>query len=338
MLDRQDHLKKYKIRGTLGTVAVIIPSKNRINYCVAQIRYYKRFNYSGVLVIVDSSSKSEYIKLEKEAKELNYPNLRLFHDSTLSTHEAIEFGLRQVKNECVYYVFSGDDDFFVVNGIYKAAHFLDHNPDFIGVVGKAITAKHISLENRIGIGWVRTYWNPRDIMDENALTRVRRVSKRYINLEFAVKRISVSMHLQTQLSKVFGKTEFKHSTDLEICSTLAIALIGKIKYLRTKFLVRGDHNARPNLLLKPTNESPIGDRRKNFVLYLDSATHNLDESLSRHSENIVDYYFNTTGKKKAIKSHVLMKLLYLFVRLFRKFYGLFLKLTYKKYFESFIKL
>jgi len=336
MLHRLDHLNKCELRETLGTVAVIIPSKNRINYCVAQIRYYKRFNYGGVLVIVDSSSKSNYLKLEKEAKELNYPNLRLFHDSTLSTHEAIEFGLRQVKNECVYYVFSGDDDFFVVNGIYKAAHFLDRNPDFIGVVGKGITTKHISLDNRIRVGWVRTYWNPRDIADDNALNRVRQISRRYINLEFAVKRQSACIDHQTQLNKVFGKVDFRDSTDLEICSTLSISLTGKIKYLRTKFLVRGDHDARPNLLSKPaTALSSV--RKKNFVLYLDSVTKDIDKSLSRHSDYIVDYYFTTVGKKKAMKSGLIVKLLYLFVRVFRKFKGLFLKLRYRKYFNSFIE-
>jgi glycosyltransferase domain-containing protein len=320
----------------LGTVAVIIPSKNRINYCVAQIRYYKRFNYGGVLVIVDSSSKSNYIKLEKEAKELNYPNLRLFHDSTLSTHEAIEFGLRQVKNECVYYVFSGDDDFFVVNGIYKAAHFLDRNPDFMGVVGKAITTKHISLDNRIRVGWVRTYWNPKDIADDNALNRVRQISRRYINLEFAVKRQSAFIDHQTQLNKVFGKVEFKDSTDLEICTTLSIALTGKIKYLRTKFLVRGDHDARPNLLPKPaTTLSSV--RKKNFILYLDSVAEDIDKSLSKHSDYIVDYYFNTVNKKKAMETGLIVKLLYLFVRVFKKFNGLFLKLRYREYFKSFIE-
>jgi len=337
MLERLDHLKKCKIRGTLGTVAVIIPSKNRINYCVAQIRYYKRFNYGGVLVIVDSSSKTNYIKLEKEAKKLNYPNLKLFHDSMLSVHEAIEFGLKQVKSECEYYVFSGDDDFFVVNGIYKAAIFLDRNPDFIGVVGKAITTKHISLDNRIRVGWVRTYWNPMDIADDSALNRVKKVSRRYVNLEFAVKRISACIGNQTQLIKVFGKVEFKDSTDLEFCSTLSIALTGKIKYLRTKFLVRGDHDARPNLLSKPTTASLIGIRKKNFILYLDSVTSDFDKSLSRHLDYIVDYYLNTNGKKKAMKSHLIVKLLYLFVRVFRKFNGLFLKLRYKKYFKSFIE-
>ena len=320
----------------MGTVAVIIPSKNRLDYCLAQIRYYKKYNYDGLLVIVDSSSKFNFTKLEKEAEKLNFTNLKLFHNSLLSTHEAIEFGLKQVENDCKYYVFSGDDDFFVVNGIYKAARFLDLNPDFMGVVGKGIVIKHISLENGIGMGWVRTYWKPKDISNENRLNRVKQVSRNYINLEFAIKRISTFVDHQTQLNKVFGHVEFNKSTDLEICSTLAIALSGKIKYLRTSFLIRGDHSARPNLASKPTSEHPIGLRRDKFILYLNLVTSRFDKSLAKHSENIVDYYFTTTHNKKARRSYFVMKFYYLFVRAFRKFKGFFLKVYYKKYFKSFI--
>ena len=320
----------------MGTVAVIIPSKNRLDYCLAQIRYYKKYNYDGLLVIVDSSSKSNFTKLEKAAEKLNFTNLKLFHNSLLSTHEAIEFGLKQVENECKYYVFSGDDDFFVVNGIYKAARFLDLNPDFMGVVGKGIVIKHISLEKGIGMGWVRTYWKPKDISNENRLNRVKQVSRNYINLEFAIKRISTFIDHQTQLNKVFGHVEFNKSTDLEICSTLAIALSGKIKYLRTSFLIRGDHSSRPNLVSKPTSVHPIGLRRDNFILYLNLVTSRFDKSFAKHSENIVDYYFTTTHNKKARRSYFVMKFYYLFVKAFRKFNGIFLKVYYKQYFKSFI--
>ena len=320
----------------MGTVAVIIPSKNRLDYCLAQIRYYKKYNYDGLLVIVDSSSKFNFTKLKKEAEKLNFTNLKLFHNSLLSTHEAIEFGLKQVENDCKYYVFSGDDDFFVVNGIYKAARFLDLNPDFMGVVGKGIVIKHISLEKGIGMGWVRTYWKPKDISSENRLNRVKQVSRNYINLEFAIKRISTFIDHQTQLNKVFGHVEFNKSTDLEICSTLAIALSGKIKYLRTSFLIRGDHSSRPNLVSKPTSVHPIGLRRDNFILYLNQVTSRFDKSLAKHSENIVDYYFTTTHNKKARRSYFVMKFYYLFVKAFRKFNGIFLKIYYKQYFKSFI--
>jgi glycosyltransferase domain-containing protein len=322
----------------LGNVAIIIPSKNRINYCLAQIRYYKKYNFSGILVIVDSSSKSNFIKLQNESNRLNFANLKLFHNSKLSAHEAIEFGLRQVEKKCQYFVFSGDDDFFVVNGIYRAAHFLDRNPDFIGVVGKGITTKHIGLDNSIKIGWVRTYWKPRDISNEDRLIRVKQVSRSYINLEFAVKRIASFIDLQIQLNKVFGKVEFNKSTDLEICSTLACALSGKIKYLRTKFLIRGDHDARPNLVSKPSFASPVGTRRKNFILFLDQVTSKYDKSLLKQSESIIDFYFNNTYKKKVKRSHLIVRIYYLFVRAWRKFNGTILKAIYKRYFKSIIDL
>lgn len=320
----------------MRTVAVIIPSKNRLDYCLAQIKYYKKYNYDGLLVIVDSSSKLNFAKLKKEAEKLNFANLKLFHNSSLSVHEAIEFGLEQVKNDCKYYVFSGDDDFFVVNGLYKAARFLDLNPDFMGVVGKGIVTQHINSKDWIGIGWVRTYWKPKNISSENRLNRVRQVSRNYINLEFAVKRISNFINHQSQLNQVFGKVEFNKSTDLEICSTLAIALSGKIKYLRTCFLIRGDHIARPNILSKPDSAHPIGLRRNNFIMYLNLVISRFDDSLAKHSEDIINYYFTLVNKKKARRSYFVVKIYNLIVRTFRKLHGIFLKVYYKKYFKSFI--
>lgn len=322
----------------MGRVAIIIPSKNRIDYCISQIRYYKKNNFDGLLVIVDSSSKSNFSKLEKESKKLNFTNLKLLHNSLLSTHQAIEFGLKQVENECQYYVVSGDDDFFVPNGIYKAASFLDLNSNFLGIIGKAITTKHIKLQNGLSIGWVRTYWKPRSFSNEDRLTRVNQVSRHYINLEFAVKRISSFKDQQTQLSQVFGNVEFNESTDLEICTTLAIALTGKIKFVRTKYLIRGDHDARPNLARKPNCLQPIGVRRENFILYLNCVLGKWHELPTNLSENIIDDYFNLWQKKNEWKSTVFGKMYFLFVKVIGKLKGIILKVYYQKYLKSFIDL
>lgn len=323
--------------GILQSIAIIIPSKDRLHYCLAQIKYYKKFNFEGKLVIIDSSSESDFSVLEKESKKIDFTNLILLNNPSFSTHQAIEFGLKQVENSCKYFVFSGDDDFFVVDGIYKATHFLDLHPDFIGVVGKGIVAKHIDLKDGIGIGWVRTYWKPRNISDENRLVRASAISRRYINLEFAVKRVSVCVGNQILMNKVFGKVEFNKSTDLEICSTLAIALTGKIKYLKTRFLIRGDHDARPNLVSKPLDFDPAGERRNNLILYLSAVLNKFDKSLGIQAENIITYYFATVKEKKQRRARVPTKFYFFFVRALKKFHGIVLRHYYKKYFNAFFR-
>ena len=57
--------------GILQSVAIIIPSKNRLNYCLAQIEYYNKANFRGTLVIVDSSSKSSFLELQKNTQKIN---------------------------------------------------------------------------------------------------------------------------------------------------------------------------------------------------------------------------------------------------------------------------
>jgi glycosyltransferase domain-containing protein len=321
----------------LQSVAIIIPSKNRLNYCLAQIKYYNKANFRGTLVIVDSSSKSSFLELQKNTQKINLINVKLFHKPLLSTHQAISFGLKQIKDTCNYFVFSGDDDFFVVDGIDKAERFLDSHPDFIGVVGKGIIAKHIRLENEIRIGWVRTYWKPRNISDMNNLKRVRAISKDYLNLEFAVKRVSVCIDDLSLMNQVFGTVKFNNSTDLEICSTLSVALAGRVKYLRTRFLIRGDHSARPNSLIKPNAIYPTGKRKDNFVLYLSTVLNKYDESIKSYGENIINDYFVVTNKKKQKREEGFMRYYFFYVRVLRKFSGLYLRYYYKKYFELFTR-
>jgi len=322
----------------LQSVAIIIPSKNRLNYCLAQIKYYNKANFRGTLVIVDSSSKSSFLELQKNTQKMNLTNVKLYNKPLLSTHQAIAFGLKQVKDSCNYFVFSGDDDFFVVDGIDKAERFLDSHPDFIGVVGKGIIAKHIRLENEIRIGWVRTYWKPKNISDRNNLNRVRAISADYLNLEFAVKRISVCVDDLNLMNRVFGRVKFNDSTDLEICSTLSIALAGRIKYLRTRFLIRGDHDARPNLLKQPNEIYPTGKRKNNFVLYLSTILNQCDKSLESYGENIINDYFVGNSKKKQKSKEGFMRYYFFYVRVLRRFSGFFLKYYYKRYFELFTRL
>ncbi len=321
----------------MQSVAIIIPSKNRLNYCLAQIKYYNKANFRGTLVIVDSSSKSSFLELQKNTQKINQINVKLFHKPLLSTHQAISFGLKQIKDTCNYFVFSGDDDFFVVDGIDKAERFLDSHPDFIGVVGKGIIAKHIRLENEIRIGWVRTYWKPRNISDMNSLKRVRAISKDYLNLEFAVKRVSVCIDDLSLMNQVFGTVRFNNSTDLEICSTLSVALAGRVKYLRTRFLIRGDHSARPNSLIKSDAVYPTGKRKDNFVLYLSTVLNKYDESIKSYGDNIINNYFVVTNKKKQKREEGFMRYYFFYVRVFRKLSGLYLRYYYKRYFELFTR-
>ena len=269
---------------------------------------------------------------------MNLINVKLYNKPLLSIHQAIAFGLKQIKETCNYFVFSGDDDFFVVDGLDKAERFLDSHPDFIGVVGKGIIAKHIRLENGIRIGWVRTYWKPRDISDINSLNRVRAISKDYLNLEFAVKRVSVCIGDLNLMNRVFGTVKFKDSTDLELCSTLSIALAGRIKYLRTRFLIRGDHDARPNLIENPYWFYPTGKRKNNLVLYLSTVLNHYDKSLKSCGENIINDYFAANNKKKQKRKQGFMRYYFFYVRVLRKFSGIFLRSYYKRYFELFTRL
>lgn len=322
----------------MHSVAIIIPSKNRPNYCLAQIKYYNAVNFLGRLVIIDSSSNSSFLELQEKIQKNNLINFELYNEPSLSTHQAIVFGLNKVKDTCSYFVFSGDDDYFVVDGIDKATRFLDAHPDFIGAVGKGVVAKHEPVGNSIRIGWVRTYWKPRNITDLDHLNRIRAISKNYLNLEFAVKRVSACIDNLTLMNQIYGAVKFDESTDLEICSTLSVALAGKIKFLRTRFLIRGDHDARPNLLKKYDEIHLTGKRKNNFVKYLSAVLNKYDNSSKPCAEKIINDFFDIKDKKARKRGRPFVRYYFICIRLFRKIAGLFLKYYYKRYFELFIRL
>jgi glycosyltransferase domain-containing protein len=301
-------------------LAIIIPTKNRLDLCVAQIKYYR--NFKGQLIIVDSSSKKNSLKLKKIIYSLDCNNVKLFYKPNFSVHQAVEFGVNQAKKECNYFVFSGDDDFYVIKALYRAVSFLDSNLNYLGVVGHGISTELASNKKTKRKSWVRKYWSPQNIDLNDAVQRVDLVIKNYFNLEFSVRRLKPSLKILGSVNKIYGNTKFEYSTDLEICETLSIALLGKIKFIKMPYLIRGDHAGRPNrtIYLAEKKRFPERDRKKKFITFLSSVLPNSVAPTNKQklflSEKIIqNYYFHMIENQQKLKNTLF---LFKFLRKFFK--------------------
>jgi glycosyltransferase domain-containing protein len=309
-------------------LAIIIPTKNRLDLCLTQIKYYH--NFKGQLIIVDSSSKQNYLKLKKFILSADCNNVKHFHKPNLSVHQAIEFGVNQVKKECDYFVFSGDDDFYVIKALYRAVNFLDLNLNYLGVVGNGISIKLASNEEQKSKFWVRKYWSPRDIDLDDAIQRVNLIIKNYFNLEYSVRRLKPSLKALGSLNQIYGHAKFEYSTDLEICESLSITLLGKIKFIKMPFLIRGDHTGRPNRIINLAEKKtfPEEDRKNRFIKYVATILPNTVAATKKQkmlqAEKIIHSYYSYLIEKEQQ-----LKKTFSLIKFSRKFFKVLLGNFYK---------
>jgi len=230
----------------ISKTAIVIPTKDRVVWCHRILSYYSRLNYDGYVVFADSSSLKNYNYLDSIICQ--FPNLNILHFNTYKygVHHSIEIAMKELPKSIIYVVQSGDDDFYDVNGILKCALYLQNNPSYKSAFGKALSIGFIEYNNKLKIKWVRKYWQGKDFSDADKLIRLESLLTHYINLEFAVRSKDFAIKQISYINKIIGDLEFGMSTNAELASNIATILGGKSKFLKTNFLFRGDHVARPN--------------------------------------------------------------------------------------------
>ena len=93
---------------------------------------------------------------------------------------------------------------------------------------------------------VSRYWNRPEFLQETSVERLNQICSSYVNLEFAIKRTNKYIEIMEGVVDHFPDHGFAGSRALELCTSLALTLDGKVKYINTPFLIRGDHHGRLN--------------------------------------------------------------------------------------------
>ena len=120
-------------------IAIIIPTKNRSEFILRALNFYKFYKFSYSIYIADSSDKSYHISE-------NIKNIGKFTSSlkiirVLCPDQNIELAkanaLKVVSEK--YAAYAGDDDFLIPETLIKCKDFLENNSDYNNCTGRGLT-------------------------------------------------------------------------------------------------------------------------------------------------------------------------------------------------------
>jgi len=251
-------------------LVIIVPTKNRINWCIMKLKFYNKIDYKIPILFLDASESNNEFLIRDCATELDYSDVHYLHVPNKSIHLSIEDGLNYALGTWNYFVISGDDDFHLPKSLDKAIRFLDKNEEFVAVTGKALISRIRLYSNKFFILSNAFYWKAYSNINEIAANRFSLSLKNYINLEFAVKRLDAGLIIATAVNKFTGTLTFQESGFAEYCTATSIPFLGKVYNFDSLFMVRGDHPDRPFSRARTY-------RRPQFNLDLDTGFENFSE-------------------------------------------------------------
>jgi glycosyltransferase domain-containing protein len=324
----------------LEEVSIIIPTKNRSDWCIRLVNYYKNLNFPGKVIFCDSSDSAHSHELKSYIGAVNSRSIIQLELPNASVHLALQFGIEHASRTTKYFVQSGDDDFYSIEGLASAAKFLDDHSDFVACLGKGVIAGYILKGDQIEQQWLRKYGSSRSLQQKNPDKRVFEVTSHYYNLEYSMRPTKLGLKLIREVNNFLGSLAFEESTTVEFCSVICVAYAGKIKVLREPFLMRIDHAARPNRNQKSAKDlldfkvSQL-ETVKRFHLHLRSAC-SLASPYELEDYQVAGHYLNLiSGNQKRFKQNptFIASANRLFDRLMSRISALFLDSTYAKFYD-----
>ena len=221
-------------------LSIIVPTKNRLYYIKKLIRYYSLINFQGKLIILDSSEKNISEEILKEVSINTSLKIEYFHSIGLPCAMMKKY-INNIQTK--YVVFSGDDDYFIKEGIQSCIDFLDNNFDFSGCTGEGISIHSSTKNNKIDY---ITKYEQAKIYAISSVARIKQLYKHYKVPIFSIFRKEV---LAKFLEVVPSSDVFR-----DLCPDKAIAdeyiiegamvAYGNIQYLNDPYLVRHIHKER----------------------------------------------------------------------------------------------
>lgn len=120
-------------------VGILMPTRNRADFVIRQLRYYESVNCPHAIYIGDSSDQENSEKIKNEVKKLE-DKINIFYkflpNLTRGSADAAKYLLSIVKEK--YSCYSCDDDYQIPDSLTKCAEFLENNPDYATASGYAV--------------------------------------------------------------------------------------------------------------------------------------------------------------------------------------------------------
>ena len=221
----------------MSRVAILIPTMNRSEFIIRQLRYYASVKSPHPIYIGDASDKTHREKMEEEIRKLRREiSVHYYHWPELNDRQTIKkLGETATESFCAY---NGDDDFLIPNSLTICANFLRENPEYRTTQGKAIL---FLLEDCGAYGKIKTlgpYWLRKEANVVTGRERLLDFSKNYWVPQFSVHRTEEFV----KDSEYYGSIQDK--TFGELIHSYTFIIRGKTRFVDCLYLIRQAHDER----------------------------------------------------------------------------------------------
>ena len=241
------------MQSLLCELTIVIPTKNRAPWLKRVFQYYSKCNFTGKIIITDSSNLETFMEINEIKDSYKNLNIDTFHFPDLNVERAINSILDKIQTK--YSVFLADDDMLLTEGLSKAVNFLNNNDTYVAALGNAymlgtLTNKPFGPVHAIVDYSVKSYDN------DDGLKRIEDYLDHPKALIFSVVTSKIfieSFKLMMSLDIRYQEMKFG-----EILQAICYLGRGKIIKLESEYLVRQFHPG--NLYHKIDHKGWLNDK------------------------------------------------------------------------------
>ncbi|MFC1856967.1 TIGR00180 family glycosyltransferase [Thermodesulfobacteriota bacterium] len=228
--------------------SIVIPTFNRSRFLGRLLQYYKEVSLPSLIVVADSSCGDQ---LEKNRRFIKRARgvLNIRHDEyTSQMNFSLKIAQSLTNLESEYVGMCGDDDFITPRAIEKCVKFLEQNPEYTIVHGRAIRVVCVTKSSRSsGMRIVPSTYRQRSIDDEKSQVRLKRHLADYTPTFYSIHHLKnlqhdikiATNHFLDNINRTKDNASDYHFYEL-LLSCLSL-IQGKSKCLDMLYMVRQVH-------------------------------------------------------------------------------------------------
>lgn len=215
-------------------ITIMVPTLNRPAFVERLVRYYADQNFTGRLLIGDSSTPENAARCRAAvagvADRLDVEYVDLYQQGCNASMAALA-----ARIDTPYATYIGDDDFIIPAAISAAIAFLDGHPDYVSATGQA---RNFVLRDGLALGQaiMKGPYPQRSIENETAMERLAWLLFEYTPTIFAVHRTDA---WRLMWEKTLATPDRTFGSELLPCCLSAV--LGKSKQLDDLYLMRQSH-------------------------------------------------------------------------------------------------
>lgn len=218
------------------TAGIFIPTMNRVDFVIRQLRYYASIQCPHTIYVGDSSPKEDSEKINDEIKKLgNKIKAEYYYIPGYNSWQSHYYLVSRIEEK--YTCYSGDDDYQIPNSITKCIEFLENNPGYTSASGGAVSFR-LQQENLYGKIKRLANYPRQQIEDDSASERIIRFFNNYYVTHFSVNRSEIAKKCWQSSEKItdmaFGAEILPTSLPLIDGKSKILDCLGFVRQIHTK--------------------------------------------------------------------------------------------------------